>query len=87
MIREKWRASEALLHFQEGAIPMVIGCVFAAAILLSQSSITDSRLLGLFIILAAFVWRARVPSWLVIPLAGLVNWCFDVFYQGVLVKL
>ena len=73
-IREKMRRAKGLVYFQDGAIPMVIGCVLAATLWLSRSTLVTSRAVVLSLLLAFIVWRTRISGWLVIPLGALLNW-------------
>jgi len=63
-----------LAYFQQGAIPMVIGCIFGASLLLAKDTIVRPALLGLFLFLCAFAYKTKLPGWAVILSGSAINY-------------
>ncbi len=69
---KKWGHHPALEKFYAFVVPSVVGAMFAVTVRLMQVSLKDTLALSLFLGAAILVFWKRTPSWIVIPLFGLI---------------
>lgn len=75
-LMRRLEGSRRLVSFQQGAIPMVIGCVFGAAIKLSMTTLTQPTSCLIFGALLMVSLCFRLPGWLLIPMGSGLAWLF-----------
>ena len=63
-----------LADFQDGAVPAVIGCLLGACVVLGMASIDNVKSLGIFLLVGLVAILFKFPSWLMIPLGGLLGY-------------
>lgn len=68
-----------LQHFQAGAIPTVVGCIFGASLLLGKEMLIRPSLLVLFLFLSMVSFRWKLPGWGTILLGSAINFLLSPF--------
>lgn len=73
VVSQRIEGRKWLLDFQDGAVPMVIGCIFGSTLILARSSVGSPMGIGIVVGLAVLSRISRVPAWLLLPLGGLMS--------------
>lgn len=75
MLYDRLHGKQWLVDFQEGAMPVVIGGIFAAFAFLVPAAIGTPALVVQTLAMGILVWRyPKIPAWAVMILGGVVGW-------------
>jgi chromate transporter len=72
-LRKRLTGKPALVAFQKGAIPTVIGCILAASVVFGLTVVSTPRTAFLFVLLSLVALRWKVPAWALIGAGGVVS--------------